>query len=85
MAILELRTIESSACAASGTTTLFRLFRCETDLLLRLTNRIFERHVDKEILALFSSDSVVKNDLGGKSVAKDLYLVGVFVKVLDEI
>jgi hypothetical protein len=28
---------------------------------------------------------VVKNDLGGKSVAKDLYLVGVFVKVLDEI
>jgi hypothetical protein len=40
--------------------------------------------VDREILAIFSSDSPAKSDLAGKVVAKEQYLLGIFVKIQDD-
>ncbi len=42
------------------------------------------RHMDKEILAIFTSDSPAKSDLAGKVVTKEQYLLGMFVKYQDE-
>jgi hypothetical protein len=43
-----------------------------------------DRHVDREILAIFTSDSPAKSDLAGKVVAKEHYLLGMFVKIQDD-
>ncbi len=52
--------------------------------MLKLTLSNCYRHVDREILAIFSSDSPAKSDLAGKVVAKEHYLLGIFVKLQDD-
>ena len=36
--------------------------------------------MDREVLAVFASDSPAKTDLGGKVVAREHYLLAMFVK-----